>query len=116
MSASLITTISSFYILSIIVIGAVFYYKLAEIKAKYKKCRQDTELAKVRLLLSEMIEIQMFLEQEATIAAEKVIESDKPSYFLGMEQAFRESKFALNKKVVFLQKELKDLKIDHLLK
>jgi len=52
----------------------------------------------------------MFLEQEANRAASNILRSDDPSYFQGMEQAFRETKIALNSKVKYLREEIKETK------
>lgn len=102
------------YVVSLFIIIFAGYREYNEVNNKYKKLRQDSKVSKLQALLADVIDIQTFLEEEADRAASNILRSDDPSYFQGMEQAFRESKIALNSKVKYLQKEIKQTKIDNL--
>jgi hypothetical protein len=106
--------ITVMYVVSLFIIIFVGYRKYNEVNNKYKKLRQDLRICKLQAVLADVIDIQIFLEEEADRAALNILRSDDPSYFQGMEQAFRESKIALNSKVKYLQKEIRKTKIDNL--
>lgn len=106
--------ITAIYMVSLLIIIFVGYREYNEVNNKYKKLRQESRVLKLQALLADVIDIQIFLEEEADRAAANILRSDDPSYFQGMEQAFRESKINLNSKVKYLQKEIRETKIDNL--
>lgn len=106
--------ITAMYVVSLFIIIFAGYREYSDAINKYKKLKRDSRLSKLQALLADVIDIQIFLEEEADRAASNILRSDDPSYFQGMEQAFRESKIALNSKVKYLQKEIKETRIDNL--